>query len=1318
MAKLSTKERNKLDDSDFGLPDKRMYPLHDKAHVESAVKLFGHCPKEDKPRLARRILEKAKEYGMDSSGWDEVNKWAKEGADEVKQESFVDKYRTRKPAFGMQKATKDDIDFIAEMEMMTISEQTKRDYPNIEKFIRKDAQKSWKDTWLIWLGSEPNVYSGIYQAYPIDDGEWWYIAEIALKPECRGKGIGTWLITEDMLKHDKIVLCVDMYNTKARRLYERLGFKKTDKEQNRYIMRWEKPKNFQEAVIESDEPGDHKVTFKVIKNAISKIHDKYKKDSKPPTGNQNCLLCAWCFLADWYGRILPRAVYSPRDPALDIKPEDMLIGKVHKVKAEDKRELLKRISDLSKHDDLAFWYCHVGWKGCSGGHEFVILNTLDEGTFVIDPQQGLFADVTSKEGRRYFDDADYSRTYAVRAEGSGHAKNINIDKLKEINSADKIIQWDNKKDSLYLIKNHGMSKEDIIWATENKWFTIDELERLLKDDEIPDRTKKNIRGAISECRIRRVPTPSKEGVKYLKSDPELKDNWEWFNDKNNCVGEFLVDRETGEQIGHVFVWTDNDNKGFIFNVNVDKKYRRQGYGWILVDDAVNNLGGRDLTVDCDNEPAVKLYLKYGFKIYKKGQWNHDPPKDEYWMKYDKKSKPVQESFMDEYDPDTWVERLEYFENGEPVGIYEALKREMYRQTGNGDAWKAFLDLPEVKKLPKPPEYKEGYRSWFTPLGIKEILNPIKEIINEYIPLEKWDKDSNTGVIDISKPMSAFKREAIVYSDQYQFVVDTNMEYENVQESYQKLSEELIPVENYKHDTVYLGMSDSGFRKKKVYFVTPYMGVASIFAAHDAFVHKLNEMGLHSFNSAYDEWNAPAKDLKEPLHTVHVKIRSYEGKTFKKFEIKGTGYIFAIDISNLKDNIYVYPWMTKSREVLIANKQTVPVKECYPIEVKYIVEPEETVQEEYVEEAFHFTPSGRKLFFHVSPDSFLDGHVFKPRVPKYIEPYDPTDKYFENSTTPRVCFSSTIEGCLNGIMVNMPRVNTMRETRMYVYIPEKPINQYKIKTTKDLIRDREVYDANVTGEIWVLEPVRLKLYGVIEIDQVSNVKRKKTVPTEHGDYDKRRIYKFKWHWLVKPKVMASSEYKYDTTSVLNNLDWELGKFKYGLIVDGRVNTQASRKDYDKWVFHTGEEVDQAGGGICYDYVEYEAGYLDAYGVKFKKYFISCTYKDKVATHTFVTVEDKGKVQYIEAAFELVVKDWNKGGKFKTYIKPFDSIKDVFKYVLKKMVEYDKVPEFQYGIWDYTGEEFKPGTSMREFQKWIVDECKMVDEGTVSAENKGE
>ena len=74
-AKLTTTKRGKLKDSEFGIPEKRTFPLNDKNHVEAAVKMFPHADSSDRKTLAKRILSKAKEFNMDTSGWDTINKY-------------------------------------------------------------------------------------------------------------------------------------------------------------------------------------------------------------------------------------------------------------------------------------------------------------------------------------------------------------------------------------------------------------------------------------------------------------------------------------------------------------------------------------------------------------------------------------------------------------------------------------------------------------------------------------------------------------------------------------------------------------------------------------------------------------------------------------------------------------------------------------------------------------------------------------------------------------------------------------------------------------------------------------------------------------------------------------------------------------------------------------------------------------------------------------------------------------------------------------------------------------------------------------------
>lgn len=62
---LSYEEKKELPDWVFGLPERREYPMPDAAHVRAAEAYFRYCPEDLKPRLAKAILARAAEYGVD-----------------------------------------------------------------------------------------------------------------------------------------------------------------------------------------------------------------------------------------------------------------------------------------------------------------------------------------------------------------------------------------------------------------------------------------------------------------------------------------------------------------------------------------------------------------------------------------------------------------------------------------------------------------------------------------------------------------------------------------------------------------------------------------------------------------------------------------------------------------------------------------------------------------------------------------------------------------------------------------------------------------------------------------------------------------------------------------------------------------------------------------------------------------------------------------------------------------------------------------------------------------------------------------------------
>src|SRR5699024_6390611 len=64
-AALKAKTRNALPDDVFGIPRLRAYPLHDKAHVQQAIRMFNHCkdPK-DRKTLANNIFAAMKKFNV------------------------------------------------------------------------------------------------------------------------------------------------------------------------------------------------------------------------------------------------------------------------------------------------------------------------------------------------------------------------------------------------------------------------------------------------------------------------------------------------------------------------------------------------------------------------------------------------------------------------------------------------------------------------------------------------------------------------------------------------------------------------------------------------------------------------------------------------------------------------------------------------------------------------------------------------------------------------------------------------------------------------------------------------------------------------------------------------------------------------------------------------------------------------------------------------------------------------------------------------------------------------------------------------------
>ena len=61
---LKAKDRNALDENEFGIPSLRKYPIHDKAHIKAAVQRFNFVDKAHEKELANNLIKALKKFNM------------------------------------------------------------------------------------------------------------------------------------------------------------------------------------------------------------------------------------------------------------------------------------------------------------------------------------------------------------------------------------------------------------------------------------------------------------------------------------------------------------------------------------------------------------------------------------------------------------------------------------------------------------------------------------------------------------------------------------------------------------------------------------------------------------------------------------------------------------------------------------------------------------------------------------------------------------------------------------------------------------------------------------------------------------------------------------------------------------------------------------------------------------------------------------------------------------------------------------------------------------------------------------------------------
>ena len=185
----------------------------------------------------------------------------------------------------------------------------------------------------------------------------------------------------------------------------------------------------------------------------------------------------------------------------------------------------------------------------------------------------------------------------------------------------------------------------------------------------------------------------------------------------------------------------------------------------------------------------------------------------------------------------------------------------------------------------------------------------------------------------------------------------------------------------------------------------------------------------------------------------------------------------------------------------------------------------------------------KLPKHIYHISYInhDGETFEPRT------YDNDNvKNGMERKVKRVCFSDSITRALYSIFPN-----GAYDADFYVHVPNSDCKVYK--TTSD-----DIYDADITHELWIKEPVQMKCIGKIHVNGVSDKTHTIDVDKDKAGYGKKKYHETRWNWVEKyEKDETLYESYISEDDDMNKIAKEIVKTIKPIVLTSKNKQQASR-----------------------------------------------------------------------------------------------------------------------------------------------------------------
>lgn len=124
--------------------------------------------------------------------------------------------------------------------------------------------------------------------------------------------------------------------------------------------------------------------------------------------------------------------------------------------------------------------------------------------------------------------------------------------------------------------------------------------------------------------------------------------------------------------------------------------------------------------------------------------------------------------------------------------------------------------------------------------------------------------------------------------------------------------------------------------------------------------------------------------------------------------------------------------------------------------------------------------------------------------------------------------------------------------------------------------------------------------------------------------------------------------------------KLNQYRYIIPNNGDIISHIKNTDYDEYKMLTPTEFEKYHGGVCWDYVAYQADYFNTHfpKVSYKVYFLCFVNDDDNPTHTFMVFKYNDKYYWFESS-------WKKEQGIKMYNSEQDALNDI----KRRMIEFD-------------------------------------------------